>query len=1061
MTPAIRAALRGQEPTPEQWAAISAPPRPVHVVAGAGSGKTAVMAARIAYLVEALGAPPASVLGLTFTNRAAAELQERVRAALAASTLPGAPGAGAAVTIDTYHAFAADIVRSYGVRIGIEPDADLLSEAQQYQLLLALLDEERFEHLAVRTPGGVIRKVLELASACADHLVPPAAVAEASRQLVERWRAGERIPDWQVTAARERTELARLVERYTEEKRRRGRLDFGDQVAKAVELVTTFPDIASSLQARFPYVLLDEYQDTNVAQRRLMQALCPPGACITAVGDARQAIYAFRGATMYNLLAFPQHFPGGPGEPLSLSVNFRSGRRILELANAVIEAIPQERRGGKPLEPLPASGDGEVRAALLTDQFAEAAFVADEVLRARERGLPDGTIPAWRDIAVLTRSRRLLGPLREALEERGVPVEVVGFSSLLEAPEIVDLVSTLRVIADPAANVALTRLLMGPRWRIGYRHLVRLARWAARHNRDLKEGLPGEDPEPGDVAFALSEALDHLDEVEGLDDEARARLRAFRDELRDLRAAADGPLLDLVETVLERTGVWAELEASSDRRAATARQNLAAFLDRVAAFAPVDGEPSLPAFLAYLDAIEDAAEPVEAMQPAQADSVKLMTVHMAKGLEFPMVVVAGLAAAEREDGFPRHGIFPDVRVDDPRRASGFPYELREDAVHLPRLDGGTRAFRTALEQRALEDERRLFYVAVTRAKQLLVLTAAWWYQGSERVARGPGPFWREAAEHPAVEVVCRADPPATSPLAARLGARIAWPPSARRPGDREDPLFPEGLAAAVALERARPGTLAARVPPGEEGAFEAHLRAQQDLAAGARAPARAAPPQPPRVLSITQVLEYARCPRAFYWSVVRPLPAPPRAAARLGTVVHRLLERRARTLPDLVDLADPAPAEPAAPPSLVERARRNFAATRFARLAPPEAEVGVALRVGGWVLRGRIDAVFRHEGEVELVDWKTSRDVPDAGGLDQLALYALALRELGELPPHGCRVTYCYLGGDAPREDSRFLGPTELDQQRALLEATLADLARGAYDRACGLPGCPACGHRG
>src|SRR6266545_88411 len=354
---------------------------------------------------------------------------------------------------------------------------------------------------------------------------------------------------------------------------------------------------------------------------------------------------------MYNLLSFAEHFPeesgepqgGAPvdrpggvsGAPLPLSTNFRSGRRILALANSVIEAIPEQRRGGTPLVARSGAGDGAVLGALLADQFAEAAFVAGQVVRAHDTGLPDGSWPAWRDVAVLVRSKRLLGPL----------------------------------------------------WRIGHRHLVRLSRWASRHNWGLKDVLPGEDPDPGDVSFALVEALDHLDEVEGLDAEARERLVAFRDDLRGLRAAARGPLLDLVQTVLERTGVWAELESSADRRAVTARQNLSTFLDRVAAFAPVDGNPSLAAFLAYLDAVDDAAEPVEAVQPAPADSVKLMTVHMAKGLEFPMVVVAGLSAGLSRDGSPRHGIFPDARVADPRRAQGFPYELREDAGHLPRFAG--------------------------------------------------------------------------------------------------------------------------------------------------------------------------------------------------------------------------------------------------------------------------------------------------------------------------------------------------------------------------------------
>jgi len=223
-------------------------------------------------------------------------------------------------------------------------------------------------------------------------------------------------------------------------------------------------------------------------------------------------------------------------------------------------------------------------------------------------------------------------------------------------------------------------------------------------------------------------------------------------------------------------------------------------------------------------------------------------------------------------------------------------------------------------------------------------------------------------------------------------------------------------------------------------------------------------PQPPRILSVTQVLAYATCPRAFYWTVVRPLPSPPHPAARLGTVVHRLLERRARTLPDLVDVGDlsgEGAGEPTPEPGLVERATRNFAATRYARLPAPEAEVGVALRSGPWVVRGRIDAVFRGGAEVELVDWKTGRPAgAGPGHLDQLGLYALALRELGQLP-HGCTASYCYLGGQEPEVHSGRYGPAELDEQRALLEAVLDGIDRGDYDRSCGRADCPACGPLG
>src|SRR4029453_14723114 len=173
-----------------------------------------------------------------------------------------------------------------------------------------------------------------------------------------------------------------------------------------------------------------------------------------------------------------------------------------------------------------------------------------------------------------------------------------------------------------------------------------------------------------------------------------------------------------------------------------------------------------------------------------------------------MVAVVGLSAGTGKDGSPRYGIFPDARVADPRRAQGFPYELREDAGHLPRFTGNARAFRGELEARALEDERRLFYVSITRAKQLLVLTSAWWYQGSEKTPKGPGPFWKEAAEHPAVDVLAQADQPAASPLTERLRDRVSWPhPGRRRPGCRR------GAGRGGGAGAGRPGDAGGPAPP--------------------------------------------------------------------------------------------------------------------------------------------------------------------------------------------------------------------------------------------------------
>ena len=408
------------------------------------------------------------------------------------------------------------------------------------------------------------------------------------------------------------------------------------------------------------------------------------------------------------------------------------------------------------------------------------------------------------------------------------------------------------------------------------------------------------------MSFALAEALDHLDEVEGLDEEARRRLDAFCEELRSCARPPVGPC-----STWSRPSWSAPASGPSWRRPGPPGghrlQNLATFLDRVAAFAPVQGDPSLAAFLVYLDAGRGR---LRAGRGGAAGPGRLGQADDRAHGQGPGVPDGG---GGRPVGWHRQGRFPQVRDlpgrqgRRPRRAQGFLYELREDAGHLPRFTGNAKAFRGELEQ-AFEDERRPVYVAITRAKQLLVLTSAWWYQGSEKILKGPGPFWTEAAGHPAVEVLVQAEQPAASPLTERLRERALAPsrPPSRgpgRPGVRRGPRRGGGAGAG------RPGDAGGLGPAGS-GRRLRRRRAGHHLLDAAWVDPTPARTEPPRILSVIQVLDYARRPRDFYWSVVRPPPSAPKPAARLGSVVHRLLERRARNLPDLLEtdeLADDRP----------------------------------------------------------------------------------------------------------------------------------------------------------
>lgn len=1050
-TPAIRAALGGFDPSDEQWRAIAHDPVPLVVVAAAGSGKTAIMAARMVWMTEEGWVRPSQILGLTFTNKAARELEERIEAAFAEMD----PRPQEEPYIATYHSFADRLVRDYGVRIGIDPEVGLLSEAQKWQLLLGEFDRlPPFDAIESRSLSSICRAALALADQCADHVVTPERVAEEDERVL---RDEAKFHPDVVLGSRRRIELTRVVRAYLEAKRRAGRIDFGDQVTKAIEVVEEFPEVAGGLRERFPAILLDEYQDTNVAQRRLMQLLAPAGHNITAVGDARQNIFQWRGSTLFNLIDFPtRHFlleGGRPHEFLSLSRNYRCGARILTVANRVIEPVPAERRPGSPLQPYAPNGQGHVAVKLLSDQYSEAAFIAGEIERLHGEPAAQRRAPAvWKDFAVLVRRRAHIGRLYEALTALGIPVEVVGLGGLLQVPEVMDAVAWLRVIADPGppANRWLARILLGPRFRIHYRDLALLARWATRHTVELAEAkreksrppaavLADETEfEPDHVAYSLAEALDHLDEVEHLPAEARSRLERARAEIARLRQGASGPLLGLVETVIAEAGIGEALDVSAVDGAA-ARGNLTNFLGLVADFAPVTGEPSLAAFLAYLDAAEEIDETLDLAAPAAGDSVKLMTVHQAKGLEFEVVFVPGVAARENESGERVDSIFPDERISNPLKSHGqLPYSVREDAEHLPTPwlpDGRPKKrteFEKELKERAVEDERRLFYVALTRAKQRLCVTAAWWYERHTK-PRGPSIFFDEVAAAEETEVLSPDPPPDENPLTALLAERAVWPPS---PAHRlpVDDLFPDGYPAAV--EALLSGGAAgeeflARLPPaGRAGAERLLGEHRKTIAALARA-AEEGPPKRalPASLSATAAVDLVGG-KVTPSEAARPVPERPSAARRIGTEVHRWIEEQARGLTGLAEEeALDAPSLPVEASRLAEL-RESFLASGFADRKParlesgePMAELPFVLKVEDRLLRGRIDAVYEGDGGgLEIVDFKTGAEV-EVPELDQLALYAAALRELGIPIPGSLTLTYCYLATGGTR--SRTITPDE------------------------------------
>ncbi|HEV3472164.1 MAG TPA: ATP-dependent DNA helicase [Actinomycetota bacterium] len=1026
---AIRAALKGYEPTDEQWSAIAHPLEPVYLIAGAGSGKTAVMAARIAWALQTQPFSPSQLLGLTFTNKAADELLERIHLALAEL----ADETGEDVIVQTYNAFAAGIVRDHGLLVGIEPESGLLSEAQQWQLLLGCLDDLAFDALEVRSPY-VARSSLALASSVADHMVALDAIDAAADKVISMKGAD---PDMIEVAAR-RKELVRAVAAYTKAKQRAGRIDFGDQISKAVEILEGNEEIRDSYRRRFPFVLLDEYQDTNVAQRRMLQALIGAGGAVTAVGDARQAIFAWRGATMYNLIGFPDDFPRADGisyEPVSLSENFRSGAKILEVANRVVERIDPARRPGDPLRPQPGNGDGAVALGLFADERSESEWIAFQCERLHGQPTAEGRPEvAWKDIAILVRRKAAMDMLLQALEEREIPVEVIGLGGLLKTPEVTEIVAWLRSLeSKPAANRWLARILLGPRWRVHYRDLSLLARWATVQNRELRERLPFEDEvdrdlEPGDIDYSLAEALNHVDEIEHLGPVARSRLKAFASRLASIRKKSNAPLLELVQEIIRQAGISDALDSSASRAAPAAKQNISNFLDQVASFAPVEGEASLRSFIQYLDAAEQAEETLDATQPADQDSVKLMTVHSAKGLEFECVFVPSVAATENKRGDKVWSIFPNTRGSNPLTSyAELPYEVREDAAHLPRFEGHMGKFKAAVRERVIEDERRLFYVALTRAKQRLAVSAAWWY-GRDTTPKGPSEFWEDLAALESdglLEVVRRDEQPAENPMFGAMEDRRVWPPQPRV--GLEDPLFGDGWGSAADAAVADGSFIAGAVdalPTSERARFAELVAAHhEDVAVIAQAIAPGEPNEPavPEIVSATSFVRLAKGEMTA-WDLVRPMPDRPTAARRIGTEVHRMIEEKARGVSAYADEGELDEPSEVMDPGFISGLLEHFQSSGYAErtlASLPSGELMVELpftmRMNDNIVRGRIDAVYETEdGGIEIVDFKTGARFEPTDE-DQLWLYAQALKANGLLPAgKPVKLSYVFLDGEPP-----------------------------------------------
>ena len=623
---------------PQQREAVQHHGGPLLIVAGAGSGKTRVLTQRIAYLLATKRARPGEILAITFTNKAAAEMRERVEALVGP--------AAHRMWVSTFHSACVRILRREAATVGLRSSFSIYDAADSQRLLTLVARE-----LDLDPKKYPVKAMAAKISNLKDELVDAEAFAATS---------GSGSNDFDAA-------LADVYTRYTARLRQANALDFDDLIATTVHLLRAFPAVAEHYHRRFRHVLVDEYQDTNHAQYSLVRALVGDGEDgvaqgeLTVVGDADQSIYAFRGASIRNILEFEADYPDA--STILLEQNYRSTQNILSAANAVIS----KNTDRKPKRLWTDQGAGpQVVAYVADDEREEARFVVEEIDRLGDTA---GVRPG--DVAVFYRANAQSRVLEDTLVRVGLPYKLVGGTRFYERREVKDAIAYLRAIANPDDDVNLRRVLNVPKRGLGERSEAMVAAFAERER----------------ISFGA--ALERVDEVPGLGTRAVTGLTAFRDLLAGLRELADeaGPAT-VLGAVLDRSGYLAELRESDDPQDGSRVDNLAELHAVASEFEQSDPEGDLADFLERVSLVADSdqipspdglAEGPTAPDPGV---VTLMTLHTAKGLEFPVVFLTGL-----EDG-----TFPHVRsLSDPEQ---------------------------------LEEERRLAYVGVTRARERLYISRA-------------------------------------------------------------------------------------------------------------------------------------------------------------------------------------------------------------------------------------------------------------------------------------------------------------------------------------------------
>ncbi|MDJ0339320.1 ATP-dependent DNA helicase [Cryobacterium sp. PH31-O1] len=1089
----IAAKLELPPPTLEQQAVIEAPLTPTLVVAGAGSGKTETMANRVLWLLANGHARPDQILGLTFTRKAAGELSERINKRItdldAAGLMPFVDSDDDAIgsdlfntpSVSTYNSFASRLFTDNALLLGREPESVLLSDTSAWLLARRVVIDYGDGRLVPfgKSVDLVTDAVLQLSRVLAEN--PPAwlggepgaphdlnGLADSFAYLPDlpygnprKKKPYDSVLD-SVAAVAPLPVLAELAARYSTEKRRLGLIEFSDQVALALQVCQKVDAVVGRYRDSYRVVLLDEYQDTSVLQTELLHTLFRDHP-VMAVGDPHQSIYGWRGASSANLLGFATDFnsreliTGDFGlttaaPTMSLSFTWRNPGTVLDAANALVAPLSAALRakpGGIQVETLKVPAQtrpGAVDAFMAQTIAEEAAAIADWF--AARLGGEHGQ--AQRSGAMLFRARREMDYFAEVLRAHGVRAHVLGLGGLLSTPEVADVVSVLRVVHDPAAGSELVRLLSGARYRVGPRDLQALAgvaSWLAGHDwaqKAISADLRGKLRESvaGDEASSLVDALDFLgtapdshSQFAGFSELGRARVQSAGRQLAWLRSRAGLPLLDFVRLIEQEFRLDIELIANEANELGLA--NLYSFHDTVGAFLDSDEQGTLASFLRWLKRAELQDDLGPRADLSEQGTVQLLTIHGAKGLEWDFVAIPNLeekslpAASRDTSGWLRFGELP--------------YGFRGDRSELPELeiighdtqldyDLAFQAYKAELATRHDDEERRLIYVATTRAKQELLLTGSFW--GPGLTVRKPSRYLTELADAALIAAVPDTSTEADKPESGGDGTEV-WP---------FDPLGTRRALVEAAATRVR--TSEADAPTRWSHAVTLLLEERAlRLAGGGVAPV-------PTRIPASRFKDYVDDPAGVAAELRRPMPQRPYRATRLGTLFHSWVERRAGagatgTGTDSIDAGlneldfgdddgyggGSGMLNDLAVPEQEQFAvlQATFERSEWAERRPVDVEIEIHHVLGGQVFVCKLDAVYRTATGYQVVDWKTGRAPKNAADLElkqtQLALYRLAYARFKGIDPSIVDAVFYFVADDT------IIAPERLYSEADLLAA--------------------------